>query len=239
MSVHYKHKWPVMRALTRFWSQDRGLSIVLALLLVSIFVLPPFIRPGSGRSGLGDVFFALLLIAGVRALYARKFARWVLMPVTAITVSVDLASWIVPVPQAWVQMATLTSLLLLLAIILVQTFRGGPITTHRIMGGVAAYLLLGVIWAEAYTLVEIVHPGSFHGSLNVADGPRAWLYFSYITLATVGYGDVLPIHPVARSLATLEAVTGSLYLTILLARLVTLATLKEEGRDGENGDSNR
>ena len=236
MSVHYKHKWPVMRALTRFWSQDRGLSIVLALLLVSIFVIPPFVPAGSGRSAVGDVFFALLLIAGVRALYSRRFARWVLMPVTAITVSVDLASWIVPVPQAWVQVATLTSLLLLLAIILVQTFRSGPITTHRIMGGVAAYLLLGVIWAEAYALVEIVRPGSFEGTLHVADGPRAWLYFSYITLATVGYGDVLPIHPVARSLATLEAVTGSLYLTILLARLVTLATIKESG---EGADSYR
>ena len=236
MSVHYKHKWPIMRALTRFWSQDRGLSIVLALLLVSIFVIPPFVPTGSGRSAVGDVFFALLLIAGVRALYARRFARWVLMPVTAITVSVDLASWIVPVPQVWVQVATLTSLLLLLAIILVQTFRSGPITTHRIMGGVAAYLLLGVIWAEAYALVEIVRPGSFEGTLHVADGPRAWLYFSYITLATVGYGDVLPIHPVARSLATLEAVTGSLYLTILLARLVTLATIKESG---EGADSYR
>jgi len=236
VSVHYKHKWPVLRALTRFWSQDRGLSIVLALLLVSIFVIPPFVPTGSGRSAVGDVFFALLLIAGVRALYARRFARWVLMPVTAITVSVDLASWIVPVPQVWVQVATLTSLLLLLAIILVQTFRSGPITTHRIMGGVAAYLLLGVIWAEAYALVEIVRPGSFEGTLNVADGPRAWLYFSYITLATVGYGDVLPTHPVARSLATLEAVTGSLYLTILLARLVTLATIKESG---EGADSYR
>jgi len=236
VSVHYKHKWPVMRALTRFWSQDRGLSIVLALLLVSIFVIPPFVPTGSGRSAVGDVVFALLLIAGVRALYARRFARWVLMPVTAITVSVDLASWIVPVPQVWVQVATLTSLLLLLAIILVQTFRSGPITTHRIMGGVAAYLLLGVIWAEAYALVEIVRPGSFEGTLHVADGPRAWLYFSYITLATVGYGDVLPLHPVARSLATLEAVTGSLYLTILLARLVTLATIKESG---EGADSYR
>jgi hypothetical protein len=73
-----------MRALTRFWSQDQGLSAVLALLIISIFVLPPFIPPGSGRSALGDTFFALLLIAGVRALFKWKFARWALMPVAAL-----------------------------------------------------------------------------------------------------------------------------------------------------------
>jgi voltage-gated potassium channel Kch len=175
-----------------------------------------------------------MLIAGVRALFAWKFARYVLMPVAAISVTVEAASWIMSVPRSWVQTSTLLALLLLLVIVVVKTFRSGPITTHRIMGGVAAYLLLGVIWAEAYALVEMLHPGSFQGPVHVADGPRAWLYFSFVTLTTVGYGDVLPVHPLARSLAIFEAVTGSLFLTILLARLVTLATMT-----GQSGDSNR
>ena len=234
MSGRYKHRWPVLHALTQFWGQDRGLSVVLALLIVSIFVLPPFLSPGSGRSAIGDFLFALMLIAGVRALFAWKFARYVLMPVAAISVTVESASWIMSVPRPWVQASTLLALVLLLVIVVAQTFRSGPITVHRIMGGVAAYLLLGAIWAEAYALVEMLYPGSFQGPVHVADGPRAWLYFSFVTLATVGYGDVLPVHPLARSLAMLEAVTGSLFLTILLARLVTLATMS-----GQTGHSNR
>ena len=66
-----------------------------------------------------------------------------------------------------------------------------------------------------------LRPGAFSESLSAADGARAFLYFSFVTLTTVGYGDILPVHPAARSLAMLEAVTGPLYLAILVARLVS------------------
>ena len=65
--------------------------------------------------------------------------------------------------------------------------------------------------------------------MSADDGPRAFFYFSFVTLTTVGYGDVLPVHPVARSLAMLEAVTGSLYLAILVARLVSLSVSSRGG----------
>ncbi len=233
MSAPYRHRWPILRALTRYWSEDKGLSIFLVLLIISIFVMPPLLRTGSGRSALGDVLFACVLIAGVRALFAWTFARWVLMPVAAIAVAVDLGSWVVPVSPLWIELSMLLSLLLIFVIVLVQTFRSGPITAHRMMGGVAAYLLLGVIWAEAFALLEMVRPGAFQGPVVAADGSRAWLYFSFVTLATVGYGDILPVHPVARSLATLEAVTGPLYLAILLARLVSLTVMS--GQDKRPG----
>jgi hypothetical protein len=123
----------------------------------------------------------------------------------------------------------LLSLLLFLAVVLGQTFRAGPVTFHRIQGAVASYLLLGVIWAHAYALVAQLRPGAFSGPISAADGPRAFLYFSFVTLATVGYGDVLPVHPVARSLAMLEAVTGTLYLATVIARLVSLTVAPGEG----------
>src|SRR5262249_34101121 len=139
--------------------------------------------------------------------------------------------WVVPVAEAWVQAMGLLSLLLFLIVVLAQTLRRGPITFHRILGAVAAYLLLGVIWAYAYSLVALLRPGAFSGPVSPADGPRAWFYFSFVTLTTVGYGDVLPVHPVARSLATLEAVVGSLYLAILIARLVSLAVVPGGNRE--------
>jgi hypothetical protein len=140
-----------------------------------------------------------------------------------LTVAVDLSSWILPVPEFLVQSANLVALMLLLAIVLVLTLRDGPITWHRIQGAVAAYLLLGVAWAQAYSLVALLRFGAFSGAVIPEDGLRGFLYFSFVTLTTVGYGDVLPVHPAARSLAMLEAVTGPLYLAILVARLVSQA----------------
>jgi hypothetical protein len=213
----------VVSALRRFWADDRGLSVFLAALLIVGFVLPPLGPRGSERSLVGDVFHALLLVSGVQALGERKLARWVLMPVALVTLAVDLGSRAVPVPEHWIRGTGLLSLLLFLVVVLGQTLRSGPITFHRIQGAVAAYLLLGIIWAHAYSLVSLLGPGAFSGPVGPADGPGAFIYFSFVTLTTVGYGDVLPVHPVARSLAILEAVTGPLYLAILIARLVSLA----------------
>ncbi len=222
---------PLLAALTRFWGTDRGLSIFSALLLVLVFVLPPLLPSRSGRNLGADVLFSLLLVAGVRAMSDRKLARLILTPVAAVTLAVYFASWVVPVGRAWVEAASLLSLVLLFLVVLGQTFRSGPITLHRIQGAVAAYVLLGAIWAVAYFLVELLHPGSFSGPVRVEDGAQGWLYFSFVTLTTVGYGDVLPVQPIARSLAMLEAVTGPLYLTILLARLVSLAVTLGTGRE--------
>ena len=125
------------------------------------------------------------------------------------------------------------SLLLFLVVVLGQTLRAGPVTIHRIQGAVAAYLLLGILWAYAYALIAHLRPEAFSGPVSPADGPRAFFYFSFVTLTTVGYGDVLPVHPAARSLAMLEAVTGPLYLAILVSRLVSLAVASDiEARRG-------
>jgi hypothetical protein len=213
---------PSRAVLTRFWADDRGLSVFSLLLFGLVFVLPLLASPGSGRSLAGDVAYALLLLSGVRALSARK-SVFVLMPAALLTIAVDLGSWFLPVPAAWSHGMGLVSLGLLLAVVLGQTLRDGPVTLHRIQGAVAAYLLLGVLWAHAYALTAMLRPGAFSGPVDPADGPRAFFYFSFVTLTTVGYGDVLPVHPAARSLANLEAVTGTLYLAILVARLVSLA----------------
>jgi len=219
----YSHRRPVIGTLVQFWRSDKGLSIFSALLVALVFVLPPFLPPGTGRSLAGDAVFALVLLTGVLALSERGLAWRLLMVAALVVVAVFLASWMVPVAEPVIQVAELASLILLLLVVLGQTFRQGPVTLHRILGGISAYLLLGVMWAAGYALVETLHPGSFSRAVDVAEGHRGWVYFSFVTLTTVGYGDILPVHPAARSLAMLEAVTGPLYIAILLARLVSLA----------------
>ena len=227
MRSRLPHRWPVVGVLTRFWADDTGLSLFSALLLIVVFVIPPLLEPGSGRRLAGDVVWALLLVSGVRALGEGRLARGFLMPVAVTTLAVNLGSWVVPVAEPLVVGTNALSLLLFLVVVLGQTLRAGPVTIHRIQGAVAAYLLLGILWAYAYALVAHLRPGAFSGPVSPADGPRAFFYFSFVTLTTVGYGDVLPVHPAARSLAMLEAVTGPLYLAILVSRLVSLAVASD------------
>ncbi len=103
-------------------------------------------------------------------------------------------------------------------------FGPGRVTYHRVIGAVLLYLTLGLTFVAAYTFVGLLDPDAFTG-LTVTDSPALasdLVYFSFVTLTTIGYGDILPVHPVARSLANLEGILGQLYPATLLARLVTL-----------------
>jgi hypothetical protein len=228
-------RWPgpVVAALTRFWVDDNGLSLFLLLLFFVIFVIPPLAPSSGGRSLFADVLQYLLLVSGVRTLGEARLVRRVLTCVALVAVVVDLGSRLVPVPEPWSLGMNLLSLALFLAVVLGRTLRPGPVTRRRLEGGIAAYLLLGVIWAFAYALVERLIPTAFTGPVGPADAPRAWFYFSFVTLTTVGYGDVLPSHAVARSLAMLEAVVGPLYLAILISRLVSLTAVAGAGSRGD------
>jgi hypothetical protein len=220
---------PLSRTLQDFWHADHGLSIFLAALLALLFVLPPFLGESTGHWYAGDVVLATVLLSGVVALTAAGLRRTLLLSLVLFSAAVDVASWFMPVAPVLVTGTSLLALLVLLALVLFRTLLDGPVTRHRIQGAIAAYLLLGVAWAHAYLLVAQSRPGAFSGAVTVDQGARAFVYFSFVTLTTVGYGDILPVHPAARSLAMLEAVTGPLYLAILVARLVSQAVASGGG----------
>jgi hypothetical protein len=101
----------------------------------------------------------------------------------------------------------------------------GRITFHRLQGAVVLYLNFATIFASAYGLIWELSPGSFAPLAAKVGDPQevsTLLYFSLTTLTTTGYGDIVAVDPLARSLANLEAVIGQFYLAITVARLVTL-----------------
>jgi hypothetical protein len=101
-------------------------------------------------------------------------------------------------------------------------FVPGAITMNRVVGALCTYLLVGVLWAILFSLVELADPAAFHyAGRETGDPIEQFLYCSFITLTTLGYGDVTPVHPVARTLAYLEAVIGQLYIAVLIGRDVT------------------
>ena len=108
-------------------------------------------------------------------------------------------------------------------------FRSRRVTTNMISASLCIYLLLGVLWASVYSLIDLVDSQAFIYSAEESGTPRlsdadsnSALYYSFVTMTTLGYGDIVPASPVARMCAVLQAVLGQLYLAVLVARLVGL-----------------
>lgn len=226
-------RFSLKNSLARYWSSQRGLWALLVSLALLIFVFLPL--ETSGLIGPGwmlvvDVWTAGVILAGASALGWRRLQRGILLlGVSLLLTMLGLRLLARGYEARWTEIiASATSVLvlsMLVALILAQVFRQGPTGRDRLFGGVAAYLLLGLTWAEAYRFVDLLHPGSFQG-LHVE--PRAhnlssFVYFSLSTLTTAGYGDIVPLSLPARSLANLESLSGQLFPAILLARLVSMS----------------
>lgn len=226
----------VWQSFSHFWSTDRGLSIFLFMIVLIIFILPPLGYLDIVGRFIVDTFFSLLLISGIASLPKRhKGASIVVGVVVVITLIFRWSDFIEPSHLLDIldYLATIASIILFCVVILAQVLKNGPITFRRIQGAIAVYLLLGLGWAHAYELIEYLSPGAFAGTIYSSGRFSSWLYFSFVTLATLGYGDISPVHPVARSLAAAEAITGQLYLAILIARLVSQELYYRTTREGE------
>jgi voltage-gated potassium channel len=108
----------------------------------------------------------------------------------------------------------------------------------RIVGAICVYVLIGLAWASVYETLDGVAAGSFRFPVDTAwatPGPLRYRYFSFVTLATLGYGDVTPVTMLAGTLAAIEAVVGQLYIGITVARLVALSLAERSG----SGDSSK
>jgi hypothetical protein len=198
---------------------------LLATLAVVVFVLRPMQEVGLAGALVVEIVFALVLVAGVWTVWTPRAHALAFASAVGIAEVVRWADWAASGAglAPWAALALSLAMGLLMVLVLQRIFLAGPITGDRIQGAVAVYLLIGLMWAQAYDFLERLVPGSFQFPSAVV-GPygrsSALLYFSFITLTTLGYGDILPVHPVARSLAMVEALMGQLYPAILIAGLV-------------------
>ena len=213
--------------LSSLWRSEKGLSGMLVFLCLALFVGTPLMATGALGEFVFDVLFSLLLLSGVVTVARRPLLTVTVSALTVATLVSRWASFDSPgsVMRLWGFALSIPLLSILAALVLWQVFREGPITAYRVQGAVVVYLLIGLVWAAAYELVQGMLPGAFQFAQGVTSETRlthGLVYFSFVTLTTLGYGDVTPLHPVARSLAMAEALMGQLYLAILIARLVSM-----------------
>ena len=224
-------------AFSSVWWQERGLTAMLVSLILALFVGGPLMAIASVGPLPFDIFFTTLLLSGVVAFSHR---RWLAIAIALIGFVVLDLRW-TSYGQANEKLVLLDNVLsmvmlaILTGLVLEHVFRAGPITGDRIRGAVAAYLLLGLVWAFAYALVDRAFPGGMNmerAFISEHHRMQSLAYFSFVTLTTLGYGDITPVHPIARMLAVGEALVGQLYPAILIGRLVSLQ-ISSRAQDGQ------
>src|SRR5574341_284303 len=209
-----------MTSTVRRLGQGRYLYLLIALVVMLVAY------PYAGGGGALGVAAVLIPIASIVALATHRRHRVIPIVLGAVTVAgvvqqfagAELLPLLVVGGSALLLYASTT------IFVLWRVLRSERVTGDTLCGAIAVYLMIGLTWSLGYLLLEYLQPGSYQlagGGTRRATG-KDLLYFSYVTLATLGYGDVVPITDGARSLAVLEGLCGTIYMAILVARLIGL-----------------
>jgi hypothetical protein len=207
------------------WS-DPLLTTLTILLIILMFVVAPLQAAGIVAFQAFGFIIGFTLIVGVLILSASPTAAVVILIAVVMNGTAAVLRFSQPstldiclIAGAWLLIGVTLSWVVARAV-----FASGRVTYHRIIGAILLYLAMALTFAALFALVGVMVPGAFTG-LPIEDNPALasnLIYFSFVTLTSTGYGDILPVHPVARSLCNLETIIGQFYAATLLARLVTL-----------------
>lgn len=221
--------------------------------VITIYLLTtPFLPSLKRLAWVDDYLLAAVLLAALYNISGdrRHLVVGLLLGLPAIAtrlVAAYPAVWF-PTSMTLAAISTFAFLAYLILRIMKDVLWGQRPTGERIMGAIVAYLLIGLLWSLIYGFIEFLDPGSFsipEGMLarvgaRPAETPLSlFAYFSFVTLATLGYGDITPIGAAARTFSSFEAVVGQLFIAITIARLVGLRVVESAppqpgstGRDG-------
>jgi hypothetical protein len=218
------------RARIRAWhevTREPGLTALLVIESLLIFLVIPLTATGALPDFVLPAMFIVLVISILVVTWHSHVAA---IAVTAAVVisPVGTILWREhPSPLTeWLSAGGRILAITAVSVIVARAvFAGGRVTIHRVQGAVVLYLNFALLFFTVHRLMEVLLPGSFsnlpHSGSEYGSG-AALLYFSFTTLTSLGFGDITPVHPLARSLANLEGVIGQLYPATLLARLVSL-----------------
>ena len=222
MTVELMSKLHQIRRNNRDWL----LTLLTAVLTLMIFVFAPLQAAGIFLFQTFAIAGLLPIIAGALIISGNPIAFGLLSIAFIANFVVYFLRLYYPWPYnlhllagAWLIIAVTLGIVVAGAV-----FGAGRITYHRIIGATLLYLLIAVAFAAMFAVVGLSIPNAFKGIAFEDDAALAssLFYLSFVTLTSTGYGDIVPVHPLARSLCNIEAIVGQLYPATILARLVTL-----------------
>lgn len=218
-----------MNNLFRAYSSHRYALLFYSLLIT--LGAAPLLEALGRDAALLEIFLAVSLLAGAFGFEVGRTKRVVLI----LTVAAVVAHFALPQGAIDARPAALafwTAIALLCAAFALRfAMQSTKIDAEHIYAALSAYLLAGIFFGVLYHAVERVWPGSFTAAGAIGEFPLFdGIYFSFVTLATLGYGDVLPVSGVARGLAMVEAVSGQLFLAVMIARLISSHVQSADGR---------
>ncbi len=194
---------------------------------VTLLLIYPFVEKYTLLEGILNVFLLFTLVSGATAAATSRQQFYACIVFAILFV---VGRWIIfYYPERWLVFANSVMGLMFFGyvawIISKDLFtRSRDVSTDTIYGAVGVYLLIGVAWTFVYLTMELAVPGSYSIDLKLETYSdlnfHEFLYYSFVTMTTLGYGDVVPLLPPARALAYMEAVVGQVFLTVLVARLV-------------------
>jgi len=211
--------------------KNRFIYIILAIM--SVMLINPFIRH-AGKTG---YFIATLLVAMIplASYYAltedRKRAITILLLAAPFVILDGIDMFFANHNLMVVAYSFGTILYFYIVVLLVRNLLSQRvITANLIYCAISIYLLIGIMWAGIYVVLDGISPGSFSGLSETTD----LLYFSFVTLTTVGYGDVSPLSILAKRLAIFEAAMGGIYMAIIIAMIVGRYMSLQAEQDSES-----
>jgi hypothetical protein len=207
-------------------NRDWLLTLLTAVLTLMIFVFAPLQAAGVFLFQTFAIAGLLVIIGGALVISGNRIALGLMSVAFVANFAVFFFRLFYPWPYnlhllagAWLIIAVTLGLVVAQAV-----FASGRITYHRIVGAILLYLLIAVTFATLFAFIGLSIPDAFKGIAFEDDSALAssLFYLSFVTLTSTGYGDIVPMHPLARSLCNIESIVGQLYPATILARLVTL-----------------
>jgi len=205
-------------------------------LLISIslsLAIRPFLEDFIGTGLLMDIFITAIFMSGLYAASPKKQFFYVSLLIAFPALAVKWSSYFMEVPSSFIvgQVFIAIFFTFLVVFILHYLSKEKKITADVIAGAICGYLLIGLMWASFYSVLEALQPGSFQVPEHLSTDSSIFTYYSYVTLTTLGFGDIIPMTNQARSLSVLESVAGPVYLAVLVARLIGMGISQSMGKD--------